>query len=115
MIISEKTAELVSELEYIIGDSCYNPDSYNGWTGEYGASFRYPVWYSSVDDQGNVREEKIWGRLSDRTSAKSISSAFYKFAANHLCIGNALQELLTHIEKRYGISFDEMEEKKTDE
>jgi hypothetical protein len=37
--ISDETLELVCALEYIIGSSCYNPNSYNGYTGEQGRIF----------------------------------------------------------------------------
>ena len=109
MKVTDKTSSLVSDLEYIVGNSCYNPDSYNGWTGEYGKSFRYPVCYITEFDDGDRYEEKTKYRLP-RSSAKSISGAFYKFGANHLCIGRALQLLLTHLEERYDIDFEALEE-----
>lgn len=49
MKLTKETAELVAELETLIGENCYNGDSYNGWTDEYGASFRYPVTYYKKD------------------------------------------------------------------
>lgn len=40
---TQNIANLIAELEYIIGDSCYNPNSYDGYIGEEGCEFRYPV------------------------------------------------------------------------
>ena len=109
MKVTDKTVSLISDLEYIVGNACYNPDSYNGWTGEYGKSYRYPVWYITEFDDGDTYEDKTKYRLSNQ-SAKRVSGAFYKFGANHLCIGQALQRLLTHLEERYDIDFEELEE-----
>ena len=36
MIVDENIAELICALEYKIGNQTYNPNSYNGWTGEEG-------------------------------------------------------------------------------
>lgn len=46
---TQNIANLIAELEYIIGDSCYNPNSYDGYTGEEGCEFRYPVWVHQND------------------------------------------------------------------
>ena len=43
--ITPEMMDLISRMEYKIGSSCYNADSYNGWTREYGCSFRYPLTY----------------------------------------------------------------------
>jgi hypothetical protein len=44
MNINKQLVELICELEYIVGQECFNPNSYNGYTGEEGKDFRYPVW-----------------------------------------------------------------------
>ena len=43
MKIATEIAALISRLEYEIGRECYNPNSYDGYTGVEGAAFRYPV------------------------------------------------------------------------
>ena len=40
MKLTKKTIQLICELESIIGDECYNPNSFDGWTLEEGCSFR---------------------------------------------------------------------------
>lgn len=40
MKLDKNTAKLICELEYLIGDECYNPNSYDGWTGDEGCSYR---------------------------------------------------------------------------
>ena len=49
MKLTKKTIELICELEAIIGDECYNPNSYDGWTLEEGRAFRYPVTFDDKD------------------------------------------------------------------
>lgn len=43
MIVDKDTARLICKLEYELGSQTYNPHSYNGWTGEEGCGFKYPV------------------------------------------------------------------------
>ena len=37
---TQNIADLIAKLEYLIADSCYNPNSYDGYTGEEGCAFR---------------------------------------------------------------------------
>ena len=73
MKITKRTAKLVSDLESILGDNCYNGDSYNGWTDEYGAHFRYPVTYLGTD--GKYHKEKY---LSWEIDYKNVLSDYIK-------------------------------------
>jgi hypothetical protein len=43
MKITRDVCKLIAEIEYIIGNECYNPNSYNGWTYEEGLAYRYPL------------------------------------------------------------------------
>lgn len=43
MKVTPEIAALIAQLEYEIGRECYNPNSYDGYTGVEGAAFRYPV------------------------------------------------------------------------
>ncbi|MBR6197176.1 MAG: hypothetical protein IKQ72_06185 [Bacteroidaceae bacterium] len=101
MKLTKKTIKLLCELEYIIGDECYNPNSVNGYTLEEGCSFRYPITYNNKDD----KEEKTRWKINDM-DAKRINSMRYKFGSNNLYIGSALVKVLNKLEEEYGIDFD---------
>ena len=105
MEIDNNIAELISELEYIIGNQCYNPKSYNGYTGEEGAEFRYPV---NVYRDNNL--SKSWSRVKELTP-KEVDTMRYHFGANHLYIGQGLTKVLEYLEKRYDIDFNQLENK----
>lgn len=110
MKITKEIAELVFDLEYIIGNSCYNPNSYDGYTGEEGCEFRYPVYaFRSMDDE---EPRKFRGRIVG-IPREQIETVKYKFGSNHLFIGTAILDILDTLEERYGISFDELEEKRS--
>lgn len=106
MEINKKTAQIVSDLEAIVGNCCYNGDSYNGYTGEYGAHFRYPVMYPTTDGEFS----KAWyGK--DNFDYKRVDEMHYKFGANQLYIGAAIIRVLNELEERYDIDFEELEKK----
>jgi len=109
MKITKKTIQLISELEYIIGDECYNPHSYNGWTGEEGLSFRYPVQYRNKS--GEMVETR-WHAPTHEIDPKDVIFMHYKLGANHLYIGNALIRVLKHLEENYGLNIDELVKQK---
>lgn len=46
---------------------------------------------------------------------KEVDSMFYKFGYNELQIGMALTNMLEFLENRYGLNFNELENKKWDE
>lgn len=65
MKLNKKTIELICELERVIGNECYNPNSFDGWTLEEGCSFRYPVTYIMTRMMLSIRQDtssKIWTR-----------------------------------------------------
>ena len=106
MVIDEKIARLIFEMEYEIGSECYNPNSLNGYTGEEGCEFRYPVHiHKSIEDEMWKFRGKVYGCVSD-----DIYTMKYKFGSNHLFIGNGLVNALNMLENRYGIDFNELEE-----
>lgn len=110
MKITKEIAELVFDLEYIIGNSCYNPNSYDAYTGEEACEFRYPVYaFRSMDDE---EPRKFRGRIVG-IPGEQIETVKYKFGSNHLFIGTAILDILDTLEERYGISFDELEEKRS--
>ena len=109
MEIDNETMELICRLEEIVGNSCYNPNSYNGWTREYGKSFRYPIradMSKPTDKEQDIYETRY--RLYD-VPPENINRIFYKFGSNELSIGGALKRILEFLEKRYGISVNELE------
>ena len=103
MKISKKTIELICELERLVGKQCYNPQSYNGYTGEEGCIMRYPVYYCNKD--GDDCKTKL---LVKDITKNCIGSIHYKFGANHLYIGDAIVDMLNYIEDKYNIDFNEI-------
>lgn len=103
MKLNKKSIALICELEKIIGDECYNPNSYDGWADRQGCAFRYPVTFD--DENGN--ERKSWFQIQD-LSKDNLNSVHYKFGSNHLYIGSAIYNILQRLEQKYGISFDEL-------
>lgn len=106
-----KMANLIFEMEYLVGRECYNPNSYDGYTGGEGCSFRYPVYI--LEKEGDQDLSKHWGTISG-VAYKNITTMKYKFGSNHLFIGNSLIAILEMLEDRYGIDFDELEKQRHD-
>ena len=100
---TQNIANLIAELEYIIGDSCYNPNSYDGYTGEEGCEFRYPVWVHQNDSM-----YKYHGYI-ENLKPEQINTIKYKFGSNHLFIGIGLLQVLNYLEERCDLNFDELE------
>ncbi|WP_394027500.1 hypothetical protein [Desulfovibrio falkowii] len=101
--------QLITEIEYIIGNSCYNGSSYNGFTGEQGAHFRYPVWaVTEYNEYDGDEKERFYGRVRE-IPAENLKSMHYKFGANSLYIGRAIFKVLRMLEERYGLDFSELE------
>lgn len=103
MKINKSVVDLISELEYLVGHQCFNPNSYDGYTGEEGRTFRYPVNYI---DKNKVERRNRY-KITD-ADAKSIGTMHYKFGSNHLYIGDALIKILQHIEEKCGIDINEL-------
>ena len=107
MKLTREIANLIYDMEYIIGNRCENPNSYNGYTGEYGKEFRYPVHiYRSLNDKNPV---KFWYKVRDIEDPEMVETMKYKFGSNHLWIGTALEEILDMLEERYSIDFNKLE------
>lgn len=111
MTIDEKIAEVVADLEHEIGSQTYNPNSYNGWTGEEGCSFTYPVQYcKNKEDLEAHRLSK--SRKIDYLDPECIKTMRYAFGSNHLYIGKGIVDVLTYLEKRYRLDFNKLEEQR---
>ena len=124
MKLTKKTAKLVCNLEHLIGSRCYNANSYNGWTGDEGCDFRYPVWVeigytpkrTKTNEYGRIVEDvnnyKVYGNASEshpEIRPADVSSLRYKFGSNELFIGAGIIDVLDFLEERYGIDFAELE------
>lgn len=103
MKLNRQTVQLISELEYLIGHQCFNPNSYNGYTGDEGCTFRYPVSYTNK----NKIDRRTKNKIAD-ADAESVKTMYYKFGSNQLYIGDALIKVLNHIEERCGININNL-------
>ena len=112
MKITKKMQNVIAELEYIIGSKCYNPNSYDGWSGIEGQGFRYPV---NIPDE-NGEYIKVRANLNEsvfvsveKLPESSITHMKYKFGSNELHIGKGLVAILEYLERRYNLNFIELE------
>lgn len=103
MKLTKSTIKLICELEQIIGDECYNPNSFDGWTLEEGRAFRYPVTYTDKDNE----EQKCRWMITDMDKNR-INTMRYKFGSNQLFIGLGIRKVLEQLEKKYDLNFDEL-------
>ena len=103
MKLTKATTDLICELEQIIGSQTYNPNSLNGYTLEEGLEYRYPVWYENKEGC----DTKTSYRIRDIDKSK-IGTIRYKFGSNHLYIGAAIIDALEHLERKYGLDFNEL-------
>lgn len=114
MKITKEMADLIFEIEYLVGKECYNPNSYDGYTGSEGCSFRYPVYvYPNKDAE---TPEKYRGRINESTwmphvEPDMVRSMRYKFGSNNLYIGEGIINILEYLEQRYNINFNDLEKK----
>ena len=111
MKLTKETCKIISALEYIIGSQCYNSNSYNGWTGEYGCSFRYPVYVTRKVDDRYIKN-KVRSRAL--VTKETIDSIEYRFGSNHLSIGKGIADVLDFLSDRYELDFDELEKEYLD-
>ncbi|MBR1415645.1 MAG: hypothetical protein IJ570_07270 [Prevotella sp.] len=103
MKLTKATTDLICELEYIIGNQCYNPNSLNGYTLEEGCEFRYPVSY-----ENNEGDDSRTRSIIKNIDKSKINTIRYKFGSNHLYIGVAILEVLERLESKYGLDFNEL-------
>lgn len=106
MKLKKATIDLICELERIIGDECYNPNSFDGWTLEEGRSFRYPVSYEDKDGKGHKTRYRVENMDKDH-----VNSIRYVFGSNNLFIGSAIVKVLERLEQKYDLDFDELVKK----
>ena len=107
MKLTKKTIELICDLESIVGNECYNPSSYDGWTLEEGREFRYPVTFT--DKEGKECKTKY---IIHNVNKASVETIRYKFGSNNLYIGLGLVGALEFLEKEFDLNFNELLKKK---
>lgn len=106
MKLTKKTVDLICELERIIGNECYNPNSLNGWTLEEGCAFRYPVTYNDSNDDEHKTRYLVQGVGKDK-----VHTMRYKFGSNNLFIGSAIIKVLECLEQKYDLDFNKLASK----
>lgn len=102
MTHSNKRAKLIAELEYIIGNECYNGSIQNwGSSGiqyQDGRSFRYPL--TMLDQTGQKTKCRTWAKTEP---AETFMSGHYSFGANRLDIMRGLDRVLDFLEEHHGL------------
>lgn len=97
----EPMRELLTRMEKIVGNSCYNGNIQNyagrGVLGSEGRVFRYPVTFTQPDDSTLKR----WDRQDD-IAAEVLINGHYKVGANELSIYRALVKIIDMLETEYG-------------
>lgn len=116
MELTESTKQLLIDLETIIGNEAYNPHSYDGYTGEEGCAFRYPVSIPiGEEDDGKtiftkIKSEYEYSRnIELGITLDQLSTMRYRFGDNELWIGYGIINLLTKLENIYNLDFDKLE------
>lgn len=109
MKLDKSMCPLVADLEYIIGSSCYNPNSYDGNTGDEGCSYKYPIFVPTAPYPTKTRIN-LNRAMRGELSPDDVWAMRYKFGSNHLYVGQAIIKLLQYLEDRYQIRFNELEQ-----
>lgn len=112
MNVDKNMTTIICDIEHIIGNKTYNPNSYNGWTCEEGCSFRYPVNYckdkKALEEESLIRTKYI---IED-IEPECVNTMKYKFGSNHLYVGSGIVKTLEFLEKRYNLDFNALEAQK---
>ena len=100
--LDKSRAKLLSELEYIIGGTCYNGNIQNHDPGGVrqgaGRDFRYPLTLINSDGDKSKTRNKVL-----ESDYAVMRSGFYAFGANRLGIIEALDKVLTHLETHHNL------------
>lgn len=110
MKLIKSMLELISEIECLIGSSCYNSRTYTGWDERMGRSIRYPITYDADLMGETVEMRSNWDiEHIDFFDISRLKTVRYKFGANELYIGSAVLRVLDLLERRYGLDFNKLE------
>ena len=107
MKLDQNIANLIYELEYLIGDQCHIKTYKNYYTGEIGKEFRYPVSYLPYPGADTTKKTREY--VQSYVGYEQVRTLHYQFGSNLLYIGTGLTEILEFLEKRYNINFNELE------
>lgn len=102
MEVNQDIMNLICRLEYRVGEMCSNSNSYNGWTDEWGADFRYPI---TIDGVGKFKSNICWLEVGP----EHLKDMYYKFGSNEMHIGYSLKHVLEELEDLYGLDFVKLE------
>ena len=106
MKLDSQTANLICDLEYLIGRKCFNPKSYNSWTNVEGLLYRYPVTFQRIKNGDNIKADvKVQYAVAEDVTPEMVESLRYKMGVNELYIGKGLIDILNEIERRYCLDF----------
>ena len=109
MKVNKEMTKIICKLESIIGKQTNNPNSYNGWTGEEGCSYKYPVSYcrskTELSERKIIKERYIYD-----IEPECIKTVKYVIGSNHLYIGDGIVKVLEFLEERYNIVFNQLED-----
>lgn len=99
--------QLLIQLESILGNECYNGNIQNYGPGGVreaaGRSFRYPIMVRATDGS----KTKVRGTFIPTTATdEMVKSGYYAFGANQLDVMAALEKMLQHLEKSYGLDLN---------
>lgn len=103
--MSKYRIELIEQLEYIVSQNFYNKHTRN-YDGTEGRTYRYPA---HMDNPNDHYAEYIYRGYISSADQKSIGTLRYEVGANELYIGDALNQVLDFLERRYDIDFDDLE------
>lgn len=134
MEVNANIFELISEMEYIISNNTLSKSTFiNAGLSVDDYGYRYPVRISldgnKEESKTQIREKvhtyeqitQVWDdkakklKVIKRTkpTPDMIDTMYYAFGSHKLYIGDALLEILKFLENRYGLDFNELEEKNT--
>lgn len=102
MTMSKKRAQLLLELESLVGSECYNGNIQNWGPGGVfegeGREFRYPITFTG--ESGN-KLKKSYKDLS--LPPASAVTGYYAFGANQLHIMRGLDRVLRYLEEHHDL------------
>lgn len=91
--------ELYIALESILA----NQSDYSGYTKTYGGP-RYPLTIP-----GNYSRQTRVRNIDANVSRVNFLRSYYKFGVHEFHVGQAIKNILNHLEKRYGLDFRKLE------
>lgn len=100
--MNEKRKRLLIELEKIVGNEFYNGNIQNWGPGGVfegeGRALRYPVTFR--DEDGKTIKTK---QVDPAFPADTVITGMYRLGANELSIMRALDLVVSHLERNYGL------------